>query len=137
MSVKRDLLRLRRGCHQDHRGRNGDQSNDTSHDLSPPFPSISTHIERRPDDHKLGNRGMALPSPSRLIHRSAWKASACWKTPLCAHFDPKSGPRHTVFGALWGFWRPIRSHFRLGADFSNWLSSLENRRVIAPPLCLP
>jgi len=57
--------------------------------------------------------------------------------PLCAHFDPKSGPRHTVFGALWGFWRPICSHFRLGADFSNWLSSLENRRVIAPPLCLP
>src|SRR5215203_2617313 len=88
MSVKRDLLRLRRGCHQDHRGRNGDQSNDTSHDLSPPFPSISTHIERRPDDHKLGNRGMVLPSPSRLIHRSAWKASACWKTPSVPTLTP-------------------------------------------------
>jgi hypothetical protein len=43
------------------------------------------------------------------------------KNSLCARFDPKLGPKHTVFGAFWGFWSPIRSHFQLNADFFNKL----------------
>ena len=41
------------------------------------------------------------------------------KNSLCAHFDPISGPKRTVFGAFWSFWSPNRSHFRLRADFFN------------------
>src|SRR5215211_5205103 len=72
MSVKRDLLGLRWGCDQDHHGRYGDQSNDASHYLSPPFLSISTHIEGGSDDDKLGNRSLSVPSfcPAP-IHRVA------------------------------------------------------------------
>ena len=38
-------------------------------------------------------------------------------------FDPRSGPKHTVFEAFCSFWSPIRSHFLLSADFFNRLSS--------------
>jgi len=39
-----------------------------------------------------------------------------------ARIDSRSGPKHTAFGAFWSFWSPIRSHFRLGADFFNRLT---------------
>jgi len=44
------------------------------------------------------------------------------KTSFYARFDPRSSPKHTVFGAIWSLWSPIRSHFRLGADFFNGLA---------------
>jgi hypothetical protein len=34
-------------------------------------------------------------------------------------FDPRSGAKHTVFGAFWSFSSQIRRHFRLSADFFN------------------
>jgi hypothetical protein len=43
------------------------------------------------------------------------------KNSLYAHSDPGSGPKYTEFGTFWSFWSPIRSHFRLGADFFNTL----------------
>jgi hypothetical protein len=46
---------------------------------------------------------------------------ALLKNSLYAHSDPGSGPKYTEFGAFWSFWSPIRSHFRLGADFFNRL----------------
>jgi hypothetical protein len=46
------------------------------------------------------------------------------KNSLYARFGPKSGPKHTVLGAIWTFWSPMRSHFHLSADFSNRLSFL-------------
>src|SRR5919107_486626 len=51
MAVKREILSLRRGSDQSHHRRYGDQSNDASHYLSPPFMVISTHIERESDDN--------------------------------------------------------------------------------------
>src|SRR5829696_5497977 len=43
------------------------------------------------------------------------------KNSLYARFGPRSGSKHTIFGAFWSFWSPIGSHFRLGADFFNRL----------------
>jgi hypothetical protein len=40
------------------------------------------------------------------------------KNSLYSPFGPRSGPKHTVFGAFWSFWSPIRSHCELSADFS-------------------
>jgi len=51
MSVKRKFLSLRRGSDQGHHRRYGDQSNDASHYLSPPFMAISTQMERESDDN--------------------------------------------------------------------------------------
>jgi hypothetical protein len=44
------------------------------------------------------------------------------KSSLHARFDPRLGPKHTVFGFYWSFWSPIRSHFQLSADFFNRLT---------------
>jgi hypothetical protein len=43
------------------------------------------------------------------------------KKSLYARFGPRSGPKHTVFGAVWSLWSPIRSHCELSADFFNRL----------------
>jgi hypothetical protein len=48
------------------------------------------------------------------------------KNSLYAHSDPGSGPKYTEFGTFWSFWSPIRSHFRLGADFFNRLEDSAN-----------
>ena len=45
------------------------------------------------------------------------------KNSLYAHSDPGSGLKYTEFGTFCSFWRPIRSHFRLGADFFNRLGN--------------
>jgi hypothetical protein len=51
------------------------------------------------------------------------------KNSLYARFGPRSGPKHTIFGASWSFWSPIGSHFRLGADFFNRLTLSTNSGV--------
>jgi hypothetical protein len=43
------------------------------------------------------------------------------KNSLYARFDPRSGTKYSVLGAIWGFWRPIYSHFQLDGDFFNRL----------------
>jgi hypothetical protein len=43
------------------------------------------------------------------------------KNSLYASFDPRLGPKHTVFGFYWSFWSLIRSHFQLSSDFFNKL----------------
>ena len=43
------------------------------------------------------------------------------KNSLDAHFGPRSGPKHTVFGAFWTFWSLISNDFQLNADFFNRL----------------
>src|SRR5215204_5787534 len=48
------------------------------------------------------------------------------KNSLYARFGPRSGSKHTIFGAFWSFWSPIGSHFRLGADFFNRLGYSAN-----------
>ena len=45
------------------------------------------------------------------------------KNSLYARFGPRSGPKHTVCGAIWSLWSPIRSHCELSADFFNWLGA--------------
>ena len=47
---------------------------------------------------------------------------ALLKNSLYAHFGPRSSPKHTVFGAFWSFWSPMRSHFQFSADFFNRLT---------------
>ena len=72
MPVERDLLGLRRGCDQDHRGRYGDQSDDASHDVSPPFPSITTHVEGGSDDDKLGSGAWPILERSFCLLSIEW-----------------------------------------------------------------
>jgi hypothetical protein len=51
------------------------------------------------------------------------------KNPLYTRFDPRSGSEHTVFGAFWSFWSPIRTYFQLSADFFNRLRNSANFAV--------
>jgi hypothetical protein len=44
------------------------------------------------------------------------------KNALYPRFDPRMGPKHTVFEAFWSFWSPIGSLFQLNADFFNTLT---------------
>jgi hypothetical protein len=44
------------------------------------------------------------------------------KNTLYARFGPRSGPKHTVFGAFWSFRSLIRSYCALSADFFNRLT---------------
>jgi hypothetical protein len=52
------------------------------------------------------------------------------KNSTYARIDPRSGPKHTAFGTFWSSWSPIRSHFRLGADFFNRLVNSANFVVV-------
>jgi succinate-acetate transporter protein len=48
------------------------------------------------------------------------------KNSLDAHFGPRMGPKHTVFGAFWTFWSLISNDFQLNADFFNRLTRSAN-----------
>jgi hypothetical protein len=47
------------------------------------------------------------------------KRNSLLNNSLYAHFDSRSGPKYTEFGALWSFWTPMRSHFQLSTHFFN------------------
>jgi hypothetical protein len=50
------------------------------------------------------------------------------KNSLYARFDPRSGIKYSVLGAIWGFWSPIYSHFQLDGDFFNRLEDYPKLR---------
>ena len=57
-----------------------------------------------------------------ILHTNFREFPSLLKNSLYARFDPRSGPKHTLFGPYWSFWSQIRSHFQLSADFFNRLS---------------
>src|SRR5215213_759973 len=89
-----------------------------------------------PPSHLLARRLVPRSSvylvsspPSSPYSPECVEGNSLLKNSLCARFDPRSGTKDAVFGALWSFWSPIRGYFRLGAQFFNRLGRSANFRI--------
>ncbi len=79
---------------------------------------------KAPSAHVEGGSGRSEASPTTILQDThSVEGDSVLKNSPYARFDPRSGPKHTVFGAFWSFWSPISSHFQLSADFFNRLGN--------------
>jgi len=79
------------------------------------------HAACRPAEAILGPLADGL---CRTLQTDFGEHPSLLKNSLYTRFGPRSSPKHTVCGAIWSLWSPIRSHCELSADFFNRLTPL-------------